>query len=89
MLLDRSAFAEYFRHYCCRPNADTTKAMAKMIKQEGEATKVAVRAARKSLMEQVKKLPSKDMQRQLEKQVTWMAHEKPINTWNVIRGRAF
>lgn len=60
----------------CRPNADTTKAMAKMIKQEGEATKVAVRAARKLVMEQVKRLPSKDAQRQLEKQVT-MAHESP------------
>lgn len=45
------------------------KAMAKVIKQEGEATKVAVRAARKTLMEQIKKLASKDAQRQQEKQV--------------------
>ncbi len=53
----------------CRPNADTAKAMAKMIKQEGEGTKVAVRAVRKALMEQIKKLASKDEQRQQEKQV--------------------
>jgi ribosome recycling factor len=43
--------------------------MAKMIKQEGEGTKVAVRAVRKALMEQIKKLASKDEQRQQEKQV--------------------
>ena len=50
--------------------------MAKMIKQEGEATKVAVRAARKTLMEQIKKLASKDAQRQQEKQV-----RRHVSTW--------
>ena len=43
--------------------------MAKTIKQEGEATKVAIRLARKTIMEQIKKLPSKDVQRLEEKRV--------------------
>ena len=47
--------------------------MAKTIKQEGEATKVAIRLARKTVMEQIKKLPSKDAQRVEEKRVCVLA----------------
>lgn len=43
--------------------------MAKTIKQEGEATKVAIRLARKTVMEQIRKLTSKDAQRLEEKRV--------------------
>lgn len=53
----------------CRPNVDTVKAMAKMIKQEGEATRVAVRNARRIALEQVKKHASADAKRKEEKQV--------------------
>lgn len=52
-----------------RPNADTVKAMGKMIKQEGESTRTAIRSARRAALEQVKKLASKDAQRQEEKKV--------------------
>ena len=54
----------------CRPDADTVKAMGKMIKQEGESTRTAVRAARRTALEQVKGLPSKDTQRQEEKKAS-------------------
>ncbi|CAK0736031.1 hypothetical protein CVIRNUC_000680 [Coccomyxa viridis] len=52
-----------------KPNADTIKAMGKMIKQEGESTRQAIRAARRTVLDQVKKLASKDAQRQEEKKV--------------------
>ena len=52
-----------------RPDADTVKAMGKMIKQEGEGTRMAIRAARRAALEQVKRMPSKDAQRQEEKKV--------------------
>jgi ribosome recycling factor len=45
------------------------KAMGKMIKQEGESTRTAIRSARRAALEQVKKLASKDAQRQEEKKV--------------------
>ena len=38
-----------------------------MIKQEGESTRQAIRAARRTALDQVKKLASKDAQRQEEK----------------------
>ena len=38
-----------------------------MIKQEGESTRQAIRAARRLALDQVKKLASKDAQRQEEK----------------------
>lgn len=41
--------------------------MGKMIKQEGESTRVAVRNARKAVMEQVKKMASEDARRLKEK----------------------
>lgn len=53
-----------------RPDADTVKAMGKMIKQEGEGTRMAIRAARRAALEQVKRMPSKDAQRQEEKKVS-------------------
>ena len=40
-----------------------------MIKQEGESTRQAIRAARRMALDQVKKLASKDAQRQEEKKV--------------------
>ena len=43
--------------------------MGKMIKQEGEGTRMAIRAARRAALEQVKRMPSKDAQRQEEKKV--------------------
>ncbi|CAL5225288.1 g8087 [Coccomyxa viridis] len=52
-----------------RPDADTVKAMGKLIKQEGEGTRMAIRAARRTALEQVKRMPSKDAQRQEEKKV--------------------
>ena len=52
-----------------RPGADTVKAMAKMIKQEGESTRNSIRAARRAALEQVKKFASKDAQKQEEKKV--------------------
>lgn len=55
----------------CRPNADTVKAMEKMIKQEGESSRVAVRSARKTVMEQVKKLSSEDTRRQEDKKARY------------------
>jgi ribosome recycling factor len=53
-----------------RPTAERIKAMGKMIKQEGESTRVAVRTARKMVMEQVRKLTSEDSRRQEEKRVS-------------------
>ena len=44
--------------------------MGKMIKQEGEGTRSAIRAARRAALEQVKRMPSKDAQRQEEKKVS-------------------
>lgn len=52
-----------------RPTADRIKAMGKMIKDEGESTRVAVRNARKAIMEQVKKMASEDARRLEEKKV--------------------
>ena len=43
--------------------------MAKIIKQEGESTRNSIRAARRAVLEQVKKLASKDAQKQEEKKV--------------------
>ena len=43
--------------------------MGKLIKQEGEGTRMAIRAARRAALEQVKRMPSKDAQRQEEKKV--------------------
>jgi hypothetical protein len=65
----RSQTAAHDIHNQCRPNADTIKAMAKMIKQEGEASRVAVRSARRNALEQVKKMSSMDDKRKTEKQV--------------------
>ena len=59
-----------------RPDADTVKAMGKMIKHEGEGTRMAIRAARRAALEQVKRMPSKDAQRQEEKKVDTC----PVNT---------
>lgn len=54
----------------CSPTPDRIKAMGKMIKQEGESTRVAVRNARKAVMEQVKKMASEDTRRFEEKKAS-------------------
>jgi ribosome recycling factor len=48
---------------------DTRKAMVKMIKVEAEAARVSVRNARKDAMAAVKRHPSEDERKRLEKQV--------------------
>ncbi|CAL8467186.1 g6722 [Coccomyxa elongata] len=58
-----------------RPTPDRIKAMGKMIKQEGESTRVAVRNARKAVMEQVKKMASEDARRLEEKKVQKLTDE--------------
>ncbi|KAK9916955.1 hypothetical protein WJX75_009186 [Coccomyxa subellipsoidea] len=65
-----------------RPTAERIKAMGKMIKQEGESTRVAVRTARKMVMEQVRKLTSEDSRRQEEKRVQKLTDDfiKDINS---------
>ena len=68
-----------------------------MIKQEGESTRQAIRAARRIALDQVKKLASKDAQRQEEKKArfalcaTPAIHPYSINSSHALdlRGRKY
>ena len=53
-----------------RPSPDTLKAMAKMVRQEAEAARVAVRHARKAAVTQAKALASDDDSRRAEAEVS-------------------
>jgi ribosome recycling factor len=53
----------------CRPTKESLAAMGKLLKKEGESTKISVRYARKNTMDALKNLSSEDERKRLEKQV--------------------
>ncbi len=56
-----------------------------MIKQEGESTRQAIRAARRTVLDQVKKLASKDAQRQEEKKACFaLCGTSAIHPYSII-----
>ena len=60
-----------------------------MIKQEGESTRQAIRAARRITLDQVKKLASKDAQRQEEKKArVILCATSAIHPYSIILSQA-
>ena len=53
----------------CRPSKESIEAMAKLLKGEGEAAKVAIRHARKRAFDTTKAFGSEDERKKVEKQV--------------------
>lgn len=53
----------------CRPTKESLVAMGKLLKKEGEGTKISVRHVRKLMMDVLKSLSSEDERKRIEKQV--------------------
>jgi ribosome recycling factor len=52
-----------------RPTKESLAAMGKLLKKEGESSKISIRHARKNIMDVLKLISSEDDRKRIEKQV--------------------
>jgi len=70
-----------------RPTKEVASALGKTVRSECEGARVAVRHARRSALEQAKKLKEKDAKRDFEKQARAPhMHAPGVRVWNVQHG---